>query len=163
MFGFGKKKKIRHEFNDLDREISREIAHNKQMRQIERLRALRTGTDDKTKNSLRQQLDDMREFAQEMGYVKAEDSGNSSDAEMLGLLMQVLQGQKPQPIPQDIQNATKTDKKKPKQDVSSDIASKIPKPILLGIRSGAISKETAKKWADDQFEKTWKSLKGNKS
>jgi len=115
MFGFGKKKKIRHEFNDLDREISREIAHNKQMRQIERLRALRTGTDDKTKNSLRQQLDDMREFAEEMGYVKGETAASSSDAEMLGLLMRVLQGQQPTVVPKDIQSVTSPPNKKKKR------------------------------------------------
>jgi hypothetical protein len=167
MFGLFKKKKNRqYKFGDIDREVAETIRHRKAMRKLEKLKALESEHEQRKTGSLAEQLQELRETAEQLGYVKADDAGNSSDAELIGLLLQVLQGQKQAPIPQDIENAVtkKKGKQKPiNNDVSGQIADKVPLPIKMGIKSGAITKKMAKEWADKQFEETWKTLKGSKS
>lgn len=154
-----KKRKPSYEFDTIDRELADQVKHNKKLRQIEKLRALQGNATEKLGSPLLQQLQELREVAEELGYVKDNEGG--SDTEMIELMKQLLPafaGKQPVPMSPDVAGVGAT------MDATEQIISRIPDAIQAGIKTGKISKTTAEKYAvtlaKKEFSKVWKRLKG---
>jgi hypothetical protein len=161
MFGLKlKRRKKAHVFTQIDRELADTIRHRKQMRQLERLRAIDAGKEDNVKASLSEQLAELREVGEQMGWFKDQDAG--SDSEMLDLIKTFMQSYAGKSsIPQDIAIVGKN------ADATDQIIANLPQNIIDGIQSGKIPKAMAEKYAihyaKNQFSKIWKRLRSGKT